>query len=91
MAWLGWVVLAALLACAAGEDLYCGAQSCYETLGVEPTVDSRELTQAYRKLAREVRPGCVWGGVSAATAAARRLQPFEVATAPPSGVPLGSR
>lgn len=65
------VVVAALVGLASAEDLYCGAKSCYETLGVEPGVESREITQAYRKLAREVR------GVGAVTGS------FPVARLPP--------
>ncbi len=45
---------------ARADDLYCGDRNCYDVLGVEPGVDAREITQAYRRLAKEVRVAAPW-------------------------------
>ena len=52
------LLCASLALCAAvvvaDEDLYCGKQSCYDILGVEPVAEAREVSSAYRRRAREV-------------------------------------
>ena len=38
------------------EGIYCGLENCYDVLGVTRDATPREITKAYRKLAREYHP-----------------------------------
>lgn len=38
------------------EGLYCGVESCYDVLGVSRDATKKELSRAYRKLARKYHP-----------------------------------
>lgn len=38
------------------EDLYCGAEDCYDVLGVAPTAAHSAIRKAYRKLSLKWHP-----------------------------------